>query len=183
VISIVYPREVQESFQFIGVDSELIRQTVNDRHRGFIILGNPPTLGAVHWFDGDPIFVMGAITKTHQEGNNLKLDEVTVALLLRLRDKLPTGEISRSMDFTQILKIVAESFGLPVKCYKGQGNFFLHIDSDWDGEVKVDAGPSQTFLLQGTFIPEKKKCNFVWAFSLDKYKEWFRLNFGSVRQS
>jgi hypothetical protein len=102
MINIVYPREVQEMFEFMVVDTEHIRQTVNDRHRGFIIYGNPLRLGAIHWFDGEPIFVTGAITKTRQEGNNLKLDEVTVSLVLRLANKLPTGEISRDMDYSQI---------------------------------------------------------------------------------
>jgi len=178
MIRIVYPQEVQEMFEFMRVDTEHIRQTVNDRHRGFIIYGNPLRLGAIHWFDGEPIFVTGAITKTHQEGNNLKLDEVTVSLVLRLANKLPTGEISREMDFPQILRVIAESFGLPVRCSKGQEPSHLHTDSDWDGEVHVEA-PGQAFLLQGTFSPEHKKCSFVWAFSLDKYKEWFLLNFQS----
>jgi hypothetical protein len=178
MINIVYPREVQEMFEFMVVDTEHIRQTVNDRHRGFIIYGNPLRLGAIHWFDGEPIFVTGAITKTRQEGNNLKLDEVTVSLVLRLANKLPTGEISRDMDYSQILRVIAESFGLPVRCSKGQEPSHLHTDSDWDGEVHVEA-PGQTFLLQGTFSPEHKKCSFVWAFSLDKYKKWFLLNFQS----
>ena len=179
MISIVLTREVHEMFEFIGVNAELIRQTVNDRHRGFVINGNPPRLGAIHWFDDDPIFVMGTITKTHQEGNSLKLDEVTVSLVLRLKNSLPGGEISRDMNFAQILRVIASSFGLDVRCSKGQKPSFLHEDSDWDGEIQVEAKPGQTFMLEGTFSPEKKKCSFVWAFSLDKYKEWFTLRYES----
>jgi hypothetical protein len=179
MIGIMYPREVQEMFEFMRVDTEHIRQTVNDRHRGYIMYGNPLRLGAIHWFDGDPIFVTGAITKTRQDGNNLKLEEVTVSLVLRLKNRLPAGDISRNMDFPEILRVIAESFGLPVRCSKAQEPSVLHADSDWDGEVHVDATPGQTFLLQGTFSPEKKRCSFVWAFSLDKYKEWFRSKFES----
>lgn len=179
MISIVYPPEVQEMFEFVGVTIERIRQTVNDRHRGYIIGGNPILLGAVHWFDDETVLVMGAVTKSHQEGNRLKLDEVTVSLPLRLAARLPGGEIERKMDFPQILLVIAESFGLPVRCSKHQEPTLLHIDSDWDGEMHVEALPGHTFLLQGTFSPENKKCSFVWAFSLNKYKEWYHSNFES----
>jgi hypothetical protein len=179
MIRIVYSPEIQEIFDFAEVTAEHIKQTVNDRHRGFLIGGNPLRLGAIHWFNGEPVCVMGAVTKTHQEGNRLKLDEVTVSLLLRLANKLPAGEISRTMTFPQILRVIAETFGLPVICSKGQKPALLHTDSDWDGETRVDVLPVHTFLLQGTFSPRTNKCAFVWAFSLDKYKEWFHLNFDS----
>jgi hypothetical protein len=179
MISIIYPPEVQKMFEFAGVTLERIRQTVNDRHRGYLIGGKPIILGAVHWFDDEIVFVTGVVTKSHQEGNRLKLDEVTVSLPLRLAARLPAGEIQRKMDFPQVLLVIAESFGLPVRCSKHQEPTLLHIDGDWDGETHVEALPGHTFLLQGVFSPENKKCSFVWAFSLNKYKEWYNLFFES----
>jgi hypothetical protein len=176
MISIVYPQEVREAFDFAGVSLGRIGQTVNDRHRGYLIGGNPIRLGAIHWFDDEILFVMGTVTKSRQEGNRLKLDEVTVSLPLQLAARLPAGNIERRMDFPQILRVVAESFGLPVGCSKHQKPALFHIDSDWDGETHIEAPPGDTFLLQGTFSPENKKCSFVWVFSLNKYKEWYHSN-------
>ena len=81
------------------------------------------------------------------------------------------------MEFPEILRTVAESFGMPVVCAKGQEPSLLHIESAWDGEIRVEAPEGHSFLLQGTVSPEEKKCAFVWAFSLDKYRTWFDLKF------
>jgi len=178
MINTIYPLEIENMFKFAGITTERIQQTVNDRHRGFLIGGNPIQLGAIHWFDDEIVFILGAVTKTHQVGNDLKLDELSVALPIRLTSRLPAGDIDRNMDFPKILQVIAESFGLPVRCSKLQEPAFIHMESDWDGETHVEELTGETF-IQGTFSQDTKKCSFVWAFSLDKYKAWYQSNFES----
>jgi len=178
MINIIYTPEIQKMFRFVGITAERIRQTVNDRHRVFQIGVNPIQLGAIHWFDDEIVFVISAVTKTHQKGNRLQLDEVTVLLPLRLASRLPAGEVDRKMEPVEILRLIAESFGLPVRCSKFHEPALFHKESDWDGETHVEGLTGETF-LQGTFSPKTKKCNFVWAFSLNKYKEWYQSNFES----
>ena len=87
---------------------------------------------------------------------------------------MPAGTISRDMDFVAILMVVAESFGVPVITTKGGQPKLLHIEGDWDGVLSFKAEKGETVLLQGTFNPNENKCHYVWAFSLEKYKNWLR---------
>lgn len=177
MIEVVYSPEAVELLKKFGISREHVHQTVNDRHRGILISGNPLRIGAIHWFDNQIIFVMGAVTKSHKKGNILKFDELTASLVLKLKDALPAGNINREMDFNNILGVVAGGFGVPVTCLRNGQPKMLHIESDWDSEIRFDAPEGHNIFLQGTFSPDRKKCGYVWAFSLEKYTTWFNSMF------
>ena len=156
-----------------GISIEEITSTVNDRHRGILIPGNPPLVGAVHWFAGHPILVIGEVSRHRKENEKLRIEQLICKLVLRLSSTLPAGKIDEWMKYGQILQVVAESFGVPVVCSKNGQPAKLHAEADWDGNVEIrEMSQSAEVCVFGVFSPSEKKCRFVWAFSLEKYRDW-----------
>jgi len=174
MINVILGSEANQLLEGTDISKDDIYDTINDRHRGLLIAGNPLRIGAAHWFDGKIVFVIASVTKSRTIGNTLKFDEVTANLILRLRTELPAGILTREMDFVGILSIVAESFGVPVVTTQDGQPRLLHIEGDWDGALSFKVEKKEAILLQGTFNPNEKKCHYVWAFSLEKYKNWLR---------
>lgn len=174
MIDVIIGPEANQLLDGSQISQDDIYDTVNDRHRGLLIVGNPLRIGAVHWFNRKIVFLVASVTKSRTIKNILKFEQVTANFILRLITQLPAGTISRDMDFVAILKIVAESFGVPVITTKEGQPKLLHIEGDWDGALSFKAEKGETVLLQGTFNPEENKCHYVWAFSLEKYKNWLR---------
>lgn len=106
----------------------------------------------------------------------LNFNEVTVSLPLRLASRLPAGEINREMEFVEILRLIAESFGLPVRCSKLHESALLHIESDWDGQTHIEKLTGAT-LLQGTFSPETKKMFFRMGVFLEQIQRMVPVDF------
>jgi hypothetical protein len=110
----------------------------------------------------------------NQADGKVQFKEVTASLVILLRPQLPNGKISREMRMTDILENVANSFGHPVtasldrpysKLYSGQ----------WNGnEISFfEPVPNATFALCGSFNPDAKYANMLWAFNSDAYRDWF----------
>jgi len=176
-IDVELSADLEELFKITNLSKDDVFLTINDRHRGLIIPGNPLRMGAIHWFNSKIVFVVGAVTKSNTIKNILRFDEVTVNLALKLKNILPAGDISKDMDFDQILSVVAESFGVPVTTSKNSQARKYHAESDWDGEIVFATKNDKEVIIQGTFNPDKKKCNHVWGFSLEKYRTWFEDSF------
>lgn len=174
MIDVVIGPEANQLLEGTDISQDEVYDTINDRHRGLLIAGNPLRIGAVHWFDRKIAFLIASVSKSCTIKNILKFEQVTANLVLRLKSELPAGTISRDMDFVAILMVVAESFGVPVITTKGGQPKLLHIEGDWDGVLSFKAEKGETVLLQGTFNPNENKCHYVWAFSLEKYKNWLR---------
>lgn len=177
MINVIYDSGANELLENTDISYDEVYQTINDRHRGLLITANPLAIGAIHWFDLKIVFVIATVTKSRNIGNILRFEEVTANLILRLKDKLPAGNINKKMDFVEILNMVAESFGVPVTTQKNGQSKMLHIESDWDGEIGFKTEKEQNILIQGSFSPDKNKCYYVWVFSLEKYRAWLKSSF------
>jgi hypothetical protein len=138
-----------------------------------LFLGTPMRIGAVHWFPNKIVFVNALVSEHHRIGGRINLDEVNANLVLRLSDVLPAGSITKEMHFVDILTVVADSFGLPLSTTQGGEAKTLHIESQWDRTIDIPTAGEESFLLQGTFSADENKCHYVWAFSPDKYMQWF----------
>jgi len=174
MINVILNPESEKLINSTDISYDDIYDTINDRHRGLLIHGNPIIIGAIHWFEDKIVFVFATVTKSRAIENRIKFEEVEAHLILRLREKLPAGNISKKMNFVAILNIVAESFGVPVTTSKDGESKLIHIESEWDGTINFKPDKDETILIQGTFSPNEKKCHYVWAFSLDKYRNWLQ---------
>lgn len=175
LIKIVLEPETDKLAQEIHISYDEVNKTINDRHRGILIPGNPMRIGATHWFEDKIVFLMAYISKSRVIGNTLKFEEVKTNLILKLYEKLPVGNITKNMHFDEILNNVAKSFGVPVTTIKNGEPKLLHIESEWDNKtVEFKSKNNETVLIQGTFSPNEKKCYYVWAFSLNKYRDWIQ---------
>ncbi|MCH8044674.1 MAG: hypothetical protein IID44_13250 [Planctomycetes bacterium] len=155
-----------------GLCQDAISMTVNYPHRG-ILVSAPAMIIAVRWFTEGPVFVIGAVSGVDEDEDRdeSKITHVTALLALRLSDVLPGGTINPWMDLRQILQIVVDSFGVPIRCSeKGVAKNF-HVEADCDGNVLVDEDESDVVILGGVNRDEGK-CRYMWALSVKKYKEW-----------
>jgi len=78
------------------------------------------------------------------------------------------------MEMRKILPVVAESFGIPVTCHPDEPAEKLY-GGRWDGQT-ISAVATQDpldFLVIGTFSPEERVAEWVWAFNLTRYRDWF----------
>lgn len=178
MIQVKIGKELNNLLELTDVTYDDVYHTINDRHKGILIPGNPLRIGAIHWFNGKIVFVTSSVSKYKTIGNTLKFEEVVANLILRLRDDLPAGKIDKNMDFLNILHVVSESFGLPVKTTIDGQPKLLHTEGEWDGTISFKSEGNEDILLQGTFSQDDNKCHYVWAFSLEKYRNWIdNLNF------
>ncbi len=174
LIKVVLKSEATKLAQETNISYDEIHNTINDRHRGLLIPGNPMRIGAIHWFDNKIVFLIAYVTKSHAIENIIKFEEVEANLILKLQEQLPAGNINRNLNFSEILNIVAESFGIPVTTSKNGGPKLLHIETDWDGTMNFKPEKDETILIQGTFSSNENKCYYVWVLSLNKYRSWLQ---------
>jgi hypothetical protein len=106
-----------------GISLELLTRTVNDRHHGLVNDSLNRVL-AVHWLNSESaIFVDSIVTKYTEEPtddpdqNRIKIWQVAPQLAIRLSNVLPAGSLSPESPISELLPIVAESFGLKVSCH------------------------------------------------------------------
>jgi len=162
----------------LELDRALVERTCNNRTRGMLVPGNPPQVYATTWHDNGPIlYVNGIISRAQQEGEQLKIQDVTLALALELKEELPGGVIEPAMTMDNILAVVANSFGLLISVDPNAPPTRLYNGS-WQGD---DFSPSIQFaekmpddecLVTGVFNHDRM-CHHVWAFSYKKYSSWF----------
>ena len=165
----------QKIMDLLEIDRAMLVTTVNERHRGLV---NPGVtrIAAVHWFsDTQIIFADTFITNRDIDKsiNRVYIREVTAHVVLDLQADLPGGSIDREMRMEEILDVIAASFGEPVTCHPKHEPATLY-SGPWDGkaiDVKVDS--EATIGVCGSFSEEEASCNLVWAFNLERYREWF----------
>jgi hypothetical protein len=134
-------------------------------------------IAAVHWFTEERIvFAETVVTKKRHDRrkNIMKFREVEVMVAIELKPDLPAGPISRNMNMERILEVIAESFGLPVTTHPA-GTASTLYSGPWDGQTIATGilAPKGDMLVTGTFSPDCNRCHLVWAFDLEKYREWF----------
>lgn len=173
LIKVVLIPEVDSLAKEINITHDEIHTTVNDRHRGVMVPGAPFRILAFHWFEDKILFVSTNVTKHKMHKNIVKFEEVTVDLALNLKSELPAGMISKKMEFDELIQILARSFCLPVQTTETGEPSLLHIENEWDGTIKVKADKKEECLISGSFNSKTNKCNYVWAFSLNRYRQWF----------
>jgi hypothetical protein len=174
-MEIVLTPECREVLTRLDLPEERVTATFNNRTRGMLVPGNPARIYGVRWFDdGQIVFVSGTVASARQEGERLYIDVVSVNLGLELRPQLMVGRISPELQMEELLLLIAENFGIPVQCHPDEQPMILY-SGRWDGSsVSVaQTYPEDTVLISGSFDPSGGTCNYVWAFSLNRYLDWF----------
>ena len=70
------------------------------------------------WRPGDRIVLIdGPIRKASLVNGRPVVEEMEPLLVLALKPDLPAGRISRECDIEELLALVTESFGVPVRCH------------------------------------------------------------------
>jgi hypothetical protein len=180
-MDVTFTDECREILTQLELPGERVASVFNNRTRGMLVPGNPARIYGVSWFDGGQIvFVSGVVMVSRQELERLYIDEVSAHLGLELRQNLPVGKISPEMRMEELLLLIAENFGTPVQCHPDIRPMALY-SGKWDGrKVSVTrAYPNDTVLVSGSFDPIQNACNYVWAFSLERYLDWFRRGSGT----
>jgi len=175
-MDVTFTEECREILSRLELPEERVVSVFNNRTRGMLVPGDPARIYGVSWFDQGPIiFVSGVVTASRQEEKRFYIDEVSANLGLELRQNLPVGRINPELKMEEILLLIAENFGTPIQCHPEVRPMALY-SGRWDGRgVSVTrAYPNDTVLVSGSFDPIESTCNYVWAFSLERYLDWFR---------
>jgi hypothetical protein len=170
----------------VGLSPEQVTCVVNDRHHGLVSDGLDRIL-AVHWFNSESaIFVDSLVTKYTDEPdqNRRKIWQVAPQLAIWLSNVLPAGSIRRESPISELLPIVAESFGLKVSWHPDE-------DAAWVYEGPLDPSTVRIFgdIRGSVYIScwqksDLKNCELAWSLDREKYLVWFYENLAaSVRDS
>ncbi len=165
----------QKIMDLLEIDRAMLVTTVNERHRGLV---NPGVtrIAAVHWFsDTQIIFADTFITNRDIDKsiNRVYIREVTAHVVLDLQADLPGGSIDREMRMEEILEVIAASFGEPVTCHPQHKAMTLY-SGPWNGTtIIVNVEGEATIGVCGSFSSEECSADRVWAFNLERYREWF----------
>lgn len=166
--------QTRDLAQYVEVSPTRTGQTFNDRHRGILLFGRPHFISAVHWFADQAVFATGSVTRSRQEGKRLKLIEVEAQLVLDVTGELPCGELTREMQFPELMNTIALSFGCPIAPKPGVPAMYFHTESPCDpGSMAINAPRGSELFIQGVMSPEKGTCKFLWAFSKRRYLDWY----------
>lgn len=177
-MEVKFSEQCNEVLRRLEIDRDIVISTCNNRTRGVIIPGNPMQLYATSWHDNDRIiYVNGSITRSEKVVNNLHIQGVTLSLALQLYEQLPAGRINKNMGMEEILRVVADSFGLAISLYPNSPSSRLYV-GHWQG---ADFAPNinilermndDFFYVIGVFNNDHT-CHHVWMFSYSKYSNWF----------
>jgi len=176
VIDVTFVQPVLDLMSFANVSEDETRTTVNDRHRGLSDMGLT-RLAAVHWFSKSRVVLVETIItkkKLNKRNQQIKFKEVTTSLVISLQPELPEGTIHREMPMTEILGCIANSFGHPITA-SGGSNHSKFYNGPWDGNQPSLLGPVSNacnFVINGSFDPETKRADMLWAFNVDSYRKW-----------
>jgi hypothetical protein len=137
----------------------------------------PCPLYSARWFrDGTIVFTGGLLTKGRPEGTQFIVEEISLSVVIALREILPAGAISSTMPCKEILLTVARSFGVPVTCDERKPKAFIY-EGSWDGgqpRGHVEGLEIPDLQPFGHFNQAKATCQDVWIFSWTKYLKWWR---------
>ena len=175
MIDVVISPQCREIMAMLEIGHEMVVTAINDRDRGLLDDGFT-RIAAVHWFSDDQIvFVDSVVTKSEfdNDQHRVRFEEVTAHVVLDLSARLPAGLLDRSMTMEQILSVIAESFGEPVTCHPDREPATLY-SGPWDGKtIDVRIETPGTIGVCGSFMPDNGTCELVWAFNLERYRDWF----------
>lgn len=177
-ISVSFSVSCMALMQQFGITEEEVVATVNDRHRG-LADDKATRLAAVHWFDESRIiFVDATITERVGDERNFWINSVAATIAIVLRSELPNGTIDRSMDMGTILAIVAESFGLPLRCHPDEpystlytGPAILRGGKPSAINIKHPGGQLE-LIVGGSVRPAENYAELFWVLHVEKYREW-----------
>lgn len=161
-----------------------ITQTINDRDSGLLTDGLDRIL-ALRWFDSEHgLLVDAEVTKCSPDLSGVRFHAVRVNFAAWIGRALPAGAIDPDMPLQDIMHAVAQSFGTAVSCHAQYSPRFIY-SGPWDG-VGVNfkgVGSGSEVFFSGTFYPDKKSCELVWAIDFRRYLAWFQLSIAaSVRE-
>src|ERR671916_529195 len=132
---IVFFPECEDNMELVGITPDQVVTTIKECHRGLISEGFNRVVAA-HWFSDDYfILVESVVTKSefNKEKTAVRIEQIAVGLAIKLPLSLPAGTVSRDMRIAEILRIVAESFGVPVTCHPDFPPVPLYSGA-WDGK-------------------------------------------------
>jgi len=136
---------------------------------------------AIRWLNGfRGLFVFGTITvqTLDEQTNRVHIDEVKIPLVLQFARVLPAGRFGRETDIAIVLDLLAESFGVPIRCHPDEPFSTLYSGpAIYNSEksapfIQFRDKPVDDILLLGTCQPGNGYAEHFWAFSLTKYREW-----------
>jgi hypothetical protein len=135
----------------------------------------PSPIYFARWFrDGQIVFIGGLLNKARREGDQCMVDEISVSIVIALRDVLPAGAISSTMTGKEVFSMVARSFGEPTNCDERKPYVPIY-EGPWDGRqprCRVDDLQSDLMVF-ADFNRATSTCRDVWTFSLTKYLKWW----------
>jgi hypothetical protein len=160
----------------VGISPEILSRVVNERHQGLISDGLDRIV-AVHWVDpASAILVDCTVTRRENdvEQKLTTIHEVAPQLALRISSVLPAGSVHPGSAISELLPIVAESFGAKVTGDANEDAAWVY-EGPWDGRsihVLGYTGQS-TIFVTGSLYPDLKRCELVWSLDREKYLKWF----------
>jgi hypothetical protein len=129
------------------------------------------------WRLGDRIILIdGPIKKAAIVDGRPVVELMEPLLVLALKPDLPAGRITRDHDIEELLALVAESFGVPVRCHPEEPWSTLY-SGRFDGKLEVQKdrlAVDHDFLLYGHFDHDAKWANLAYTIDITKYLEWVR---------
>ncbi len=175
MIDVSYSKGCAQLMRLLELSPELAVCTVNEKDVVFID-SRRSRLVACRWFSEETVILVDAVVEQKsekQDDEDAGIGEVAAQLVLELRPELPAGRIGREMDMEEILAVVAQSFGLPIRCATDEPYSTLYTGGGELETVSVQAEPRATdFCVIGTYRSDNY-CELVWAFDVKRYREWF----------
>ncbi len=171
---------------FLGISPELLTRTINERHQGLASDGLDRIL-AVRWLNSETAILVDSIVTKYEDDpdqNLRKILQVAPQLAIRLANVLPAGSIRPESPISELLPIVAESFGLKVSCHPDEDAAWVY-EGAWDGNTVRLFGSTtgSPVYVAGSCYSDLKKCELVWSLDRQKYCAWFAENLASSVQA
>jgi hypothetical protein len=167
-----------------GISAADASAAVNDPHQ-YYRDDLATRIVVLHWFEDGRLYFVDASTKEMKhdpERRQSRIVKVQAAVVLEIGAMDRAGEISREMDAETILAIVAEKFGLPVRCDPSEpfstlytGRYHVRPDNNVALDV-MNTGNAGKVQLAGIFNPKTNWCDRVWAFNIEGYRRWWADN-------
>lgn len=169
-----YTPECQRLLDLFEITPARAAAAITQPHRAIRTVAGTRLI-ALGWPEGGPMtLVDGRVAEAN--GNA----EVTADLVIALRPDLPAGSVTREMELDgEIMPLVARSFGRMVRPHATfPGQFWYR--GPWDGTTptverlpREPRGKLLEIFVTGSFNAADRSCEMVWAFDLERYRDWF----------
>jgi hypothetical protein len=166
-----------------GISLEMLTRAVNNRQHG-LAKDELNRMLVVHWLNSkSAIFVDCSVTKYHHKLR--KIRQVAPQIAIRITNALPAGSLSPESPISEVLSIVAESFGFKISWHPDEDEDAAWVyEGPWDGRIRTFENTSgHSVFLSGSFSPDLKKCALVWSLDSGKYLGWFVKNLAAFVQA